>query len=128
MTEKEIVALLKSINIKIEALQSQMVMFQEALQPDLEYKTRVEEEVEVLGNMEEDLLQDLTNIVVMAQTPKAILAVKNGYKKWVALSHMLPRDKGFVLGTLYENIELHKDSKWILNKAWEKFKPTKKGG
>ena len=45
MTEKEIVALLKSINIKIEALQSQMVMFQEALQPDLEYTTRVEEEV-----------------------------------------------------------------------------------
>ena len=46
MSEKEIVALLKSINIKIEALQSQMVMFQEALQPDLEY---VEEEVKKVG-------------------------------------------------------------------------------
>ena len=45
MNEEQIIALLKSINtkadttnIKLEALQSQMVMFQEALNPDLEYK------------------------------------------------------------------------------------------
>lgn len=38
MSEAEVIALLKSINIKIEALQAQMVMFQEALQPDMEYK------------------------------------------------------------------------------------------
>jgi len=42
MNEEQIIALLKSINIKIEALQAQMIMFQEALQPDSEY---VEEEV-----------------------------------------------------------------------------------
>lgn len=45
MSEKEIIILLKSINIKIEALQAQMIMFQEALQPDMEYNTRVEEEI-----------------------------------------------------------------------------------
>jgi len=45
MNEEQIIALLKSINIKIEALQAQMIMFQEALNPSLEYKTRVEEEV-----------------------------------------------------------------------------------
>ena len=43
MNEEQIIALLKSINIKIEALQAQMIMFQEALQPDSEY---VEKEVE----------------------------------------------------------------------------------
>lgn len=44
MTEREVLALLKSINIKIEALQAQMIMLQEALNPSLEY-TKVEEEV-----------------------------------------------------------------------------------
>jgi len=54
MNEEQILSLLKSINIKIEALQAQMIMFQEALNPSLEYidkefdkfkKTKVEEEV-----------------------------------------------------------------------------------
>ena len=40
MSEVEMLALLKSINIKVEALQAQMIMFQEALQPDLEYPTK----------------------------------------------------------------------------------------
>ena len=120
MTEREVLALLKSINIKIEALQAQMIMFQEALNPSLEYpveNTKVVEEV----------IQDLKSVVVMAQTSKAILAVKNGHQKWVAFSHMIPREEEFELGTLYD-IELQKTSEWVLKKAWEKFKPQKQGG
>jgi len=123
MNEEQIIALLKSINIKIEALQAQMIMFQEALNPSLEYKTGAEETVEVV----EEMIQDLKSVVVMAQTSKAILAVKNGHQKWVAFSHMIPREEEFELGTLYD-IELQDSSKWVLKKAWEKFKPQKQGG
>ncbi|BDI54992.1 MAG: hypothetical protein QIT40_gp34 [Lokiarchaeia virus VerdaV4] len=95
----------------------------EALNPSLESNTRVEETVEVV----EEVIQDLKSVVVMAQTSKAILAVKNGHQKWVAFSHMIPREEEFELGTLYD-IELQDSSKWVLKKAWEKFKPQKQGG
>ena len=40
MTEQEVIALLKSINLKIEAMQAQLNMFQEALQPSKEYENK----------------------------------------------------------------------------------------
>jgi len=47
MTENEIIALLKSINTKVEALQVQLNMFAESLQPHQEHKEIiVKEEVE----------------------------------------------------------------------------------
>lgn len=122
MTEpiKELAISIKALVIHINLQEERRA---EALNPSLEYKTRVEETVEVV----EEVIQDLKSVVVMAQTSKAILAVKNGHQKWVAFSHMIPRDEEFELGTLYD-IELQDSSKWVLKKAWEKFKPQKQGG
>lgn len=117
MTETEIMALLKSINIKVEALMAQMTMFQEAFKPV--------PQIEV----QESILMDLTNVTIMAQTDKAILAVKKGYQKWVPLSciDVVQREAGFELGPQYDLI-LANNGKWIDKKSWDKFNPQKGGG
>ena len=128
MSEVEMLALLKRINIKIEALQAQMIMFQEALNPSLEYNTRVEETItksnlktdtEIKGGTsisppKDHIIQDLDGIMILDKLPKSYLVAKGGYTTVVAYSHLKSGDglvKGFQ-GNL--NDDLHKDRKWIL--------------
>ena len=131
-TGKEIIALLKSINIKIEALQAQMIMFQEALQPDLEYlkDTRVEEEIIPKSNLKNDtetkggtfpsplnpevIIQDLEGITILKKLEKSYLVLKNGYTTIVAYSHLKSGNgitEGF-FGNL--NDDLFDERRWIL--------------
>lgn len=83
-------------------------------------QTRVEETIEIT--------QDLTNVTIMAQTKKAILAVKAGYQKWIPLSciDLMQREVGFDLGSQYDII-LDEKKEWILKKPWDIFKPQKGG-
>ena len=142
MSEEQILALLKSINIKIKALQAQMIMFQEALQPDLEY-TRVEEEIKPMwvenlpqpkklpkSNLKTDtetkggtfppsfkpevIIQDLEGITILKKLEKSYLVLKNGYTTIVAYSHLKSGD-GIVEGFFGNlNDDIFDERRWIL--------------
>ena len=120
---------MERIGSSIDNLANKIVKFmawKEAVDPDREY---VKVEVPEL-HIEEEVLQDLETIVVMAKTDKAILVVKNGHQKWVPLSFISEEqkieEKGFTIGSIYD-IKLLDDKGWILDKGWEKYVPQKGG-
>ena len=121
--EQNIIAILKSINAKLEALL-------EALQPHREHPRVEEEKIEI----QEELLMDLTDVIFMAESSKAVLVVKKGFQKWVAFS-LIKEPKEITLGfqgnivlRIKNENEKTDPENWFHNKPWEKFKPQKKGG
>ncbi len=64
--------------------------------------------------------QDLTQVLLFNETPKAFLGVKHGLQVWVAKSH-LEDAEGYDLGNTYD-LKVKEASKWVLKKLeWKKF-------
>ena len=77
--------------------------------------------------VKEEVLMDLEEVTVMAQTDKSLLVVKKGYQKWVAFSLIINGNPGVENGTFMDGIDLKdKAEKWFHDKTWEKFKVVKK--
>jgi len=135
-----------------------LLAFFEAKVPDLEYRGETEDgakdeldsstpvgfTLKVKGapdksdskpqtRVEEEFLQDLTNVMIVAESPKAMLVVKNGYQKWVAFS-LIHAPKTYDLGGTYDIIlrkkkgdEKSDPDNWYHTKPWEKYTPQKGG-
>lgn len=75
----------------------------------------------------EEVMQDLKEVTPMLETSKSLLCVKNGYMKYVPFQYIVgykEDKKPYTLGTI-QDIKLVKEGKWILKKAWDKFKVMK---
>ncbi|KKL95801.1 hypothetical protein LCGC14_1850910 [marine sediment metagenome] len=98
----------------------------------VEDKTYVTEDIEPkvgLVNImaTEEVIQDLTEVTPMLETPKSLLCVKNGYMKYVPFQYIVgfdPEKKPYILGQV-QDIELKKEGKWIIKKSWDKYKVMK---
>ena len=74
----------------------------------------------------EQMLMDLTEVTVIAQTGKAFLVLKKGYQKWIPYSQLYDVEERFEDGQFLQNLPLNeKAEKWMHNKPWEKFKAVK---
>ena len=83
-------------------------------------------------NLEEDItvteqmLMDLTEVTVIAQTGKAFLVLKKGYQKWIPYSQLYDVEERFEDGQFLQNLPLNeKAEKWMHNKPWDKYKAVK---
>ena len=75
---------------------------------------------------QEDVFMDLTEVTIVAQTEKALLASKKGYQKWVAFSLITNSDisnSESYLGRYFEELNIKADKeKWFhTKKSWVKF-------
>ena len=74
----------------------------------------------------EQMLMDLTEVTVIAQSGKAFLVLKKGYQKWIPYSQLYDVEERFEDGQFLQNIMLNeKAEKWMHNKPWDKFKAVK---
>ena len=74
----------------------------------------------------EQMLMDLTEVTVIAQSGKAFLVLKKGYQKWIPYSQLYDVEQKFENGQFLQNLPLNeKAEKWMHNKPWEKFKAVK---
>jgi len=72
----------------------------------------------------EEVSQDLAQVLLFKETPKAFLVVKHGFQVWVAKSH-LENSEGYDLGNTYD-LKVKEKSKWVLNKLdWKPFEVFK---
>ena len=72
----------------------------------------------------EEVSQDLAQVLLFNETPKAFLAVKHGFQVWVAKSHLESAD-GYDLGNTYD-LKVKEKSKWVLKKLnWKPFEVFK---
>lgn len=74
----------------------------------------------------EEIFMDLTEVTIVAQTEKALLASKKGYQKWVAFSLITNSDisnSESYLGRYFDELNIKADKeKWFHNKkSWAKF-------
>lgn len=74
----------------------------------------------------EAVFMDLTEVTIVAQTEKALLASKKGYQKWVAFSLITNIDidaKTSYLGRYFEKLNIKTDKeKWFHDKkSWVEF-------
>ena len=75
---------------------------------------------------QEDVFMDLTEVTIVAQTEKALLASKKGYQKWVAFSLITNSDisnSESYMGRYFEELNIRADKeKWFhTKKSWVKF-------
>lgn len=74
----------------------------------------------------EQMLMDLTEVTVIAQTGKAVLVLKKGYQKWIPYSQLYDVEQRFEDGEFLQNLPLNeKAEKWMHNKPWDKYKAVK---
>ena len=74
----------------------------------------------------EQMLMDLTEVTVIAQSGKAFLVLKKGYQKWIPYSQLYDVEERFEDGQFLQNVPLNeKAEKWMHNKPWDKYKAVK---
>ena len=77
----------------------------------------------------EQMLMDLTEVTVIAQSGKAFLVLKKGYQKWIPYSQLYDVEERFEDGQFLQNVPLNeKAEKWMHNKPWDKYKAVKNRG
>ena len=77
----------------------------------------------------EQMLMDLTEVTVIAQSGKAFLVLKKGYQKWIPYSQLYDVEQRFEDGQFLQNVPLNeKAEKWMHNKPWDKYKAVKNRG
>ena len=77
----------------------------------------------------EQVLMDLTEVTVIAQSGKAFLVLKKGYQKWIPYSQLYDVEERFEDGQFLQNVPLNeKAEKWMHNKPWDKYKAVKNRG
>ena len=89
--------------------------------------------VDLEKEVKEEVEQDFTQVLVTAQSDKALLVVKKGFQQWLAKSLIVGEGNGYDDGNIYD-IEIKeispksgKPTKWVFKK-WEVFKVVKNRG
>lgn len=77
--------------------------------------------------VEEEVIMDLKEVTVMAQTKLSLLVSKKGYQKWVAFSLMANGNPNIPDGSYLEDIQIRDDKKAWFNekKSWDKLQVVK---